>query len=148
VTVEIRAISAADCHDLRRRILREGTPSDDVHFSRDDDPDTRHYGAFADGRLVGVATCFPSPTPLRLGAAAWQLRGMAVEGERQRAGAGRRLIDSVLAHVRDESGSVLWANARDSALGFYERVGFEVVGDGFVTDDTRLPHHVVVLDLA
>jgi hypothetical protein len=41
----------------------------------------------------------------------------------------------------------VWANARDSALGFYERAGFTVAGDGFVTDDTRLPHHAVVLDL-
>ncbi len=41
----------------------------------------------------------------------------------------------------------MWANARDTALGFYAAHGFEVVGDGFVTTDTRLPHHRVVRPL-
>jgi hypothetical protein len=39
---------------------------------------------------------------------------------------------------------VVWANARDRALAFYEREGFVVVGDGFVDATTQLPHHVVV----
>jgi hypothetical protein len=41
---------------------------------------------------------------------------------------------------------VLWANARDTALGFYVSYGMHVVGDGFVATP-GLPHHVVVLDL-
>ena len=43
--------------------------------------------------------------------------------------------------------TVLWANARDTALGFYERVGMHVEGNGYVTTETGLPHHTVVLDL-
>jgi predicted GNAT family N-acyltransferase len=39
----------------------------------------------------------------------------------------------------------LWANGRDTALGFYERFGFRVVGDGIVL--SGLPHHRIELDL-
>ena len=35
----------------------------------------------------------------------------------------------------------VWANARDTALGFYGRHGFDVVGDGFLDPTTALPHH-------
>ena len=40
--------------------------------------------------------------------------------------------------------TIVWANARDAALRFYERHGFAVHGDGFVDATTQLPHHVVV----
>ena len=36
------------------------------------------------------------------------------------------------------------ANARDTALRFYQDHGFGVLGDGFVEPVTRLPHHLVV----
>ncbi|HEX9258833.1 MAG TPA: GNAT family N-acetyltransferase [Acidimicrobiales bacterium] len=145
--LEVRRITASDCHDLRRRVLRSGTPSADVRFGRDDEPTTAHFGAFADGALTGIASCSPSPTPLHPGEPAWQLRGMAVEPERQGTGAGRALVAAVIDHASGEGATVLWANARDSALGFYARMGFAVEGAGFVTADTGLPHHVVLLDL-
>ena len=74
-----------------------------------------------------------------------QLRGMAVDSEVQRTGAGRVLLEAAIERLRSEGAEVLWANARDSALAFYERMGMEVVGEGFVSAETALPHHVVVL---
>jgi len=38
----------------------------------------------------------------------------------------------------------VWARARDSALYFYERRGFEVHGDGFMDEPTAMPHHIVL----
>ena len=140
-------ISAEDAHDLRRRVLREGTPSDVVRFEQDAWPTTFHLGARdADGALVGIATFFPSPTPWRDGKAV-QLRGMAVEAAHQGAGIGRQLLDEAMERLRNAGFEVLWANARDTALPFYRRLGMEVVGEGFLTTDTKLPHHVVVRDL-
>ena len=42
---------------------------------------------------------------------------------------------------------VLWCNARDSAAGFYDRLGFEVVGEGFVLPESGFAHHVMLRDL-
>ena len=47
----------------------------------------------------------------------------------------------------EQGADVIWATARDAVLGFYERVGFEVVGDGFIDATTALPHHVVIRKL-
>jgi predicted N-acetyltransferase YhbS len=135
-------------YDLRKRVLRDDTPSDDVTFAQDAWPATFHLVAKDDdGRLVGTATFFPSPTPWREGRAAVQLRGMAVDSSRQGAGVGRKLVEAGMERARAIGAEAMWANARDSALPFYRRLGFEVVGRGFMTRDTQLPHHVIVRDL-
>ena len=72
---------------------------------------------------------------------------MAVAEDRQGRGIGAQLIEAAVARIRDDNGTVLWCNARDSAQRFYARLGFVVEGDGFVTTTTQLPHHVMVLDL-
>ena len=52
----------------------------------------------------------------------------------------RAVVDA----ARNRGAEVLWANGRDTALGFYERIGFRVDGDGFVDDEMHLEHHVVL----
>ena len=139
-------IEAEATHDLRRRVLREGRPDADVDFPDDLTPGAFHLGVDDDaGSLVAIATVSPRPTPHRPEATAAQLRGMAVEPSLQGSGAGRLLVDAAADRLRARGFDVLWANGRDSALGFYRRLGWEVAGEGFVTDG--VPHHVVVLDL-
>ena len=41
----------------------------------------------------------------------------------------------------------VWASARDSALGFYERLGFRLAGPGYVDETTGLDHHEILIDL-
>ena len=62
-------------------------------------------------------------------------------------GIGRELLDAAMERLRNAGFEGLWANARDTALPFYRRLGMDVVGEGFMTSDTKLPHHVVVRDL-
>jgi GNAT superfamily N-acetyltransferase len=148
MTVSVVEVQVAATHDLRRRVLREGTPSDAVELAGDHDPATVHLAAVDVGdRVIGVATSIERACPRRPGAAARQLRGMAVDPAHQCRGIGRVLVDALVARARAGGATVVWANARDSAGAFYVRLGFTVEGEGFVTDDTALPHHVVVLDL-
>ena len=60
---------------------------------------------------------------------------------------GGLLLDEAERRARAAGAEWLWAEGRDSALGFYERAGWRVEGDGFVAA-MDLPHHVVVLDLS
>lgn len=143
-------LTSEETHDLRRRVLRAGTPSDVVVFAQDADPATFHLGvrSGATGQLLAVSTYTPAGTDLRPGAVAWQLRGMAVDSGLQGHGVGKMLLSTAIERLRHEGAEVLWANARDSAMAFYERLGMTMVGPGFTTADTLLPHHRVVLDLA
>lgn len=145
--MKVVEIAAEETHELRRLVLREGRADAEVRFPQDDRPGAFHLGVLdpGAGRLVAVATLFPDETPWRPGQAAWRLRGMAVAPERQGSGVGRLLLDEALVQLRVRGATVLWANARDTAIPFYERLGMEVVGDGFL--EIGIPHHVVVLDL-
>ena len=145
--VTVREIDARDTHALRRDVLRDGRADADVHFRQDDDPASFHLGAFDDGVLVGIATFTPAPTPHRDGAPAWQLRGMAVAPTHQGRRIGAAIVDAAVADVARRGATVLWCNARDTAIGFYEKLGFTVFGDGFVTGSTGLPHHVMLRDV-
>jgi GNAT superfamily N-acetyltransferase len=146
--IRIDAVPAETTHDLRRRVLRGGRPDSDVAFPEDRIDGAFHLAAFDDaGTLVGIASWAPTPTPHRPGARAWRLRGMAVEEGAQGRGVGSAILVAAVDRLRELGAEVLWANGRDTALGFYERHGWEVVGDGFLTGEVPLPHHVVLLDV-
>jgi thiamine transport system ATP-binding protein len=135
-------LTPAQTHELRRRVLREGRDDADVVFDGDDDAGTLHLGAVdAGGTLVGVSTWLWRPCPIDPGPRDRQLRGMAVDHARQGGGIGGALLAAGVERALAAGATTVWANARDTALGFYERNGFEVLGDGYVDPATGLPHH-------
>ncbi|HEX6539441.1 MAG TPA: GNAT family N-acetyltransferase [Candidatus Dormibacteraeota bacterium] len=133
---------------LRARMLRAGRPPEAARSRQDAIATTRHLAAITrDGAVAGVVTYFPAETPLDPGRRAMRFRGMAVDDGLQGRGIGRALMRELVARARKDGVEVLWANGRDGALGFYERIGFRVAGDGFLDDDMQLPHHVVIADV-
>ena len=139
MAVSIEAITADDTLDLRSRVLREGRAHEG--FPDDREPTTLHLGARLNGELVGVATFAPHEDGV------WQLRAMAVDDRLQRQGVGRALLDAGLEQLRAQGAGLVWANGRDTALAFYEGVGWRTVGDGYVMGPFDLPHHRVERDL-
>ena len=134
-------ISATDTHALRLEVLRRDTPTKVVEFPEDALPDTRHFGAYLDDRLVATSSWVPRGFH---GEPAVQLRGMATTWDLQSTGVGGVLLEEGCRIMHEEGVSIVWARARDAALGFYLRHEFHVVGDGFIDEPTQLPHHVVV----
>jgi len=139
-------LGADQTHDLRRRVLRGGDPGASVVFEVDADPATVHLGLTEDGTVVAVSTWAVRPAPTG-GGRGVQLRGMAVEPGRQGHGLGRVLVRAGVARAREHGAAVVWASARDTALGFYRREGFAVVGEGYVPSEVALAHHLVTLRL-
>jgi GNAT superfamily N-acetyltransferase len=133
-------------YELRRVVLRNGDASR-VTFPEDEQPGTVHLVGHDGDEIVAAATLVVAACPVAPDQRALQLRGMAVAPSRQGQGIGRRLLERVVEEAGAQDAEILWANARDSALGFYEQSGMRVLGDGFATIDTGLPHHLVVLDL-
>jgi predicted GNAT family N-acyltransferase len=110
---------------LRSAVLRGGGPA---AFPGDDDPATVHLAARTpDGAVVGVVRLSPAPCPWRAARSPWQLRAMATAPAARGTGAGRGLVDAGLAVVAARGGDLVWCDARETAVGFYERMGFTVV---------------------
>ena len=129
--MEIRPITAADARTVRLPVLRAGMPPESAILDHDDDRQTRHFGAFDGARLVGVATFFPEPCPGRPGLSAWRLRGMATLPDMQGRGAGRALVAEGDRAAAAAGAAVMWCNARVTARGFYEKLGYAAVGNAF-----------------
>lgn len=146
--MDVVEIASIETHLLRRAVLRDGDPSRPVVYPEDDLVETMHLGIRdADGALVATSSWTPKPLDEFPGRRAVQLRGMAISTARQGGGIGGLLFETAVTRWADAGFELVWARARDTALGFYAKHGCRVVGDAFIDDTTRLPHHVVVREL-
>lgn len=145
--IRVVGLDTRDVLDLRRDVLRRGTPSNEPGYPEDDLPGTVHLGVLDAGVVVATSTWMPRENPCRPGIPALQLRGMAVADSLQRSGIGSLIVTAGLEHARSCGARVVWANARDTAIGFYERLGFVVRGDGFIEENSGLPHHVMDVEV-
>ncbi len=124
-----RAIDAAATRELRQRLLRPDAPPDRLVYPGDDAPETLHAGAFADQRLVGIASVYRQPPPGQDDPGAWRLRGMATLPEVRRRGVGTALLHHCMNHAAARGGRWLWCDARVPALDFYRAEGFDARGE-------------------
>jgi len=147
VDVQLVELRPAETHTLRRAVLRNGTPSDEVVFDGDELESTFHLCLRIDGEVVAISTWLERPYPDRPGDPAFQIRGMATFGAHRGEGLGARLLDAGIERCRATGATVLWARARDTALPFYVRHGFETVGAGYLDLTTGLPHHDVIREI-
>jgi predicted GNAT family N-acyltransferase len=145
VKFEVAEIQTAETYILRTAVLRDNTPTSDPRYAEDSKPGTVHLGIFdEDKNLIGTSTWVLNPWQEDSTAQAIQLRGMAVAKNRQSAGLGTMLLTAGVIHAEKLKAKYIWAKARDSALNFYLRHDFLVVGDGFTEGTTQMPHHLVV----
>lgn len=154
IGMQVQQLSLDDIMPLRVAVLRVNTPSATAHYAEDTDPTTVHFGIRKDGVVVACSTWITRPFPtiatssIGTNKPATQLKGMAVAHHLQSQGLGAIILSAGVAHAVAQSTHIVWARARDSAIAFYQRNGFVVVGDVFMDDATAMPHHLVKLDLA
>lgn len=155
--IRIQLIDVSRARELRGSILRPGRPEAENCYPLDDDPASRHFGAFDGETLIGTASIFHQPAqdgpapahpgddvPDWTGAAAWRLRGMTVVETRRNAGIGSRLLRACLDRIVRDAGpdaeqACLWCYARAPAEAFYRQHGLVAYGDRFTPPDAE-PH--------
>lgn len=89
----------------------------------------------AAGRVAGCARLLPAS-----GDAERQIRQLAVAPHAQGGGVGRELIRALEDRAFDEGARVIVLDARDTAWGFYERLGYIHTGPEFVSRLTGIVH--------
>lgn len=143
VAPRVVAVDADQVRPLRHAVLRAGRPLEESVYPEDELPDTLHLAALADdGSVRACGTFFPEPYQ---GRAAWRLRGMASDPRVRGKGFAGALLAVALDRLRRGGVTVVWCNARTSALPFYRRFGFAAVGEEF--EVVGVPHYVAVLSL-
>lgn len=142
--VEVRRAALEEVLPLRQAVLIAGTNRVSPEFPGDRDPETVHYGAFEDDRLVGCASFLRSEWE---GEPAWQLRGMATDPAYRRRGVGKALLAYVEADLRrTHEIRRLWCNARLGAAEFYARNGWRFASETFEIEGVG-PHRRMAKNL-
>jgi predicted GNAT family N-acyltransferase len=129
--IKVKKITYLDTFPVRSAVLRQGKPIETCFFLGDDDKETTHLGLFKGNYLIGVASVFEVINENFEQNKQFQLRGMAVLKEYQGLGYGHLILEEVCKFVETKKADVLWFNARENAVKFYENFGFSVLGDSF-----------------
>lgn len=112
-------------HSIRQRVLweaRSKSPRYDPDHPDDRRPGNHPLLYVLDGNPVGA---------LRVdldGNVAW-FRRVAISEEFQRQGHGSRMIEAAMAFARERGSRIVKSNVARDAVGFYEKLGFKVVGE-------------------
>lgn len=145
---KVERCSTVEILPLRTSILRDGTPSQDSRYGEDDMDGTVHFAVREDGDIVATSTWIARPWPHDELAPAIQLRGMAVAKHLQGRGLGSFVLSAGVRYAKELGAKYVWARARDTALYFYDRHGFVIVGEEFIDETSGLSHHLVVHSVA
>lgn len=147
----VRVIGTEPIRILRQKLLRQNATLDQLRYAGDDDPNSLHVGAFtADGWHVGIASVYQQEAegekaphlPAAPVEKIWRLRGMATEPDVRGTGCGGALLKACFGHIAARGGTLLWCDARITAVGFYEHYGFVKAGYSYNVTDVG-PHELM-----
>lgn len=144
--LRVERVDAERVWPLRQKLLRPHQTVQECHYAGDEHRDAGHFAAFAGKKMVGITSVFHEAHPEivdRSGEQQWRLRGMATTPALRGQGVGGLLLSAAIDHATTRHGKVIWCNARTPARGFYERYGFEAIGDVFEMDGIG-PHVLMV----
>jgi len=122
-SVVIRQVAVDLIVPLRHTVLRPNLPITAAHFDGDADSATVHVAALIEKQVIGCASWMLNAFQ---GEPAYQLRGMAVAEAERGAGIGQRLLNHSEELLKHTPVTLRWCNARQVAIGFYERQGWTV----------------------
>lgn len=120
----------AQYYELRWRILRK--PWGQPRGSEQDMEETSSYHLMArDGQQVAGVARLQFPTNETA-----QLRYMAVADAWQGKGVGRQIVSHMENIARQQGAHQLFLHARNNALGFYRKLGYEIVEPSYLLFDS------------
>lgn len=129
---KLKKVSAEIVRPLRHKVLRPSLPFKSSIMDLDDHDYTFHFCVKEELRIISVASVYHESFVEMPKKDAYRLRGMATEPSEQGKGYGKMVLNDVIAYLSKETESeILWCNARTTAFGFYEKMGFNIVGNEF-----------------
>lgn len=138
----IKQITSQDTFAVRQPVLRPGKAVETCIFDGDNLPTTIHFGIYADETLAGIISVFKANHDFFTEDDQFQIRGMAVLDAYQKKGLGDKLVRHAEEYVARLKGERIWFNAREIAVGFYQKMGYVVIGEPFPIGDIG-PHYVM-----
>ena len=127
----IKEITAKETFSVRQPVLRPGKPIESCYFEGDNLIYTTHFGYFNEEKIIGIISLFKNSNENFKIQKQFQIRGMAVLENHQKKGIGAVLVLHTENYLKEEGKHLIWFNARESAVAFYEKLGYEIKGEQF-----------------
>lgn len=122
--------------ELRYKILREPLGLVYTPQQLEDERNEIHIAAFFENEIIGCLLLKPeSDSEIKM-------RQVAVSSSRQGMGIGKSLVSFAEKFAVENGYKLITLHSRDSALGFYETLGYKTVGEGFT--EVTIPHHKMI----
>ncbi|MBU3681181.1 MAG: GNAT family N-acetyltransferase [Flavobacterium sp.] len=128
-------ITTAETYAVRHPVLRKGKPLSSCAFAGDDLSSTQHFGIFETDKLIGVLSLFVEKCSLFQTENQLQFRGMAVLEPYQNKGIGEQLMRYAELEIKLPTPYLIWLNAREKAISFYTKMGYQNIGEPFIIGD-------------
>ena len=138
----IQKITATETYPVRHIVLRAGKPIESCQFDGDELVSTHHFGYYLNNQIIGVISIFEINNKQFLVQKSFQIRGMAVLPSFQKQGIGEALVKESEKFCTTQKANLIWFNARTTAVGFYQKMGYEIVGSEFEINEVG-PHFLM-----
>lgn len=142
--IKLKKITPEETYKLRLKVLKT-CEEYEYKYQNDFDDTTVHFGAFRNEENIGIVSVMENNHPYFKGKQ-MQLRGMAVLNSEQGNGVGNDLIKALIKESVVRKSDLIWCNARDYSVKFYEKQGFKTKGEKFFIKNV-CDHYVMFLQL-
>ena len=127
----IKEIQSSETYLVRQEVLRKGKPIETCYFEGDDAETTMHFGIELNKKIIGIVSVYQVNSQLFFDEIQFQIRGMAVLNEFQGNGFGTQLLAEAENYCTSQKTTLIWFNAREKAVPFYEKNGYQTKGNSF-----------------
>lgn len=122
--MEIIPIKTEQCLDIRHQVLWPNLSRNECRLPGDEE--AKHYGLFVEDKLVSCLSLFVVSPEL------WQIRKFATLTKYQNQGYGTFLLTNTLQLIDNAGVPRVCLEARQTAVRFYQKVGFQLCSDTFL----------------
>jgi len=143
----IREIKPSDTTAIRHQILRAGQPVETCLYPGDNDSNTFHLGVFENDKLVAIGSFYSENQSELSYDTQYRFRGIATLPPFRNRGFAAAMIRFAIARLKSKNVDAIWCNARTSALGLYQKLGFDAVSEQFEIEGIG-PHVVMALRIS
>jgi ribosomal protein S18 acetylase RimI-like enzyme len=134
--LKIIDISWKDTIPIRHKVL---WPNEKPEFCMvEGDKEALHFGVIINNQIVCVASIYINTKSARL-------RKFATLSQFQGQGIGSFMLNYLVTKLKKDGVDYLWFDARESAVGFYNRLGFGTKGELFYKNE--VPYYKMVAHL-
>ena len=131
--IDYGSVDYSQEQELRNRVLRIPLGMSLYDENLEKEKDDIHIGAFIDGKVAGVLIL------TRLNAKDIKMRQVAVDDGLRGKNTGTKMVAFAEEHAREKGYTTMVLNARKTAVGFYEKLGYEKIGEEF--PEINIPHY-------